>query len=178
GAASRIGVAEDVDLSAHERRDTYLAILASEFAGDPADAEQLARTLGLGAHLTRVMRDAAQLAHIWPQLGQDELLPSQVYDLLKGLDLAALQAFARIGAMSADHVAWERLHDYLGRLRFVKTELDGNYLRGLGIKPGPVYRTILGELMDAKLDGRLPGKEDEERFVREWLVKEGSLGAE
>ncbi len=177
-AVSRIGVDEDADLRGHERRDVYLAILASEFAGDPEEAVQLARELGLDAHLNRLMCDAAQLARVWPQLGEDDVQPSQVYGLLKGLDMAALEAFACIEAMSADRLAWERLYDYLQKLRYVKTELDGNYVRGLGVPPGPVYGRLLGELLDAKLDGKLSGREDEERFVREWLTSEGHLEAE
>ena len=57
-------------------------------------------------------------------------------------------------------------------------EIMNEYLRGLGVPPGPVYRRVLGELMDAKLDGKVPGREDEERFVREWLGREGLLGTE
>lgn len=177
-AGSPIGVAEDVDLSDHERRDVYLAILASEFAGDPADAKQLAKELGFGAHLHRLMHDAAQLARIWPQLGQEDLSLSQIYHLLHGLDLPALRAFANISAMSADHVAWNRLHNYLNTLHNVRTEIDGDYLRELGLPPGPLYGRLLGELLNAKLDRNLPDREAEERFVGDWLARGGLLGEE
>jgi tRNA nucleotidyltransferase (CCA-adding enzyme) len=115
------------------------------------------------------MRDAARLAHDWGRLGEDNLTPSQLYELLKGIDVAALEAYTRIGALSADTLPWGRLHDYLDRLRHVRPELDGNYLRQLGVPPGPVYRDVLGALMDAKLDGKVPTRQDEERFVKNLL---------
>ena len=172
-ADSPVNVPEDADMPARERLDTYLAVLGAEFAPQPEEAEALAQSLGLGAHHTRLMRDAARLAHDWERLGSDNLSPSQLYGLLKGLDIAALEAYTRIGPMSADTVAWGHLHDYLGRLRHVRPELDGNYLRQLGVPPGRAYRDILGALLDAKLDGKLPTRADEERFVRHLLNDTG-----
>src|SRR5207244_487498 len=81
-----------------QRHDTYLAILGAEFAGDPDEAERLGRDLGLGAHHVTLMRDAALLAERWPKLSESELAPSQVYNLLHGLDVKTLQAFTRIRA--------------------------------------------------------------------------------
>jgi tRNA nucleotidyltransferase (CCA-adding enzyme) len=175
-ADSPINLTEDANLPAHERLDTYLAILGAEFAPQPEEAEALARSLGLGAHHTRLMRDAAQLVHDWPRLGAEGLSPSQVYELLKKLDSSALEAYRRIEAMSADAPAWDRLNDYLDRLRHVRPELDGNYLKGLGLPPGAIYRDVLGALMNAKLDGQLPAREDEERFVAEWLAENNTGG--
>ncbi len=172
---SKFGPTDDGHLRPHERRDAYLAILAAEFAGDPADAEGLARSLGLGAHLARLMHDAARLAHIWPQLGQGGMPPSAVYHLLAGMDMAALRAYTQISAMAADSIAWGRLHEYLERLRHVKPELGGDYLRELGIKPGPIYRRVLDALLEAKVDGAVPLREDEERFVKNWLSREALI---
>ena len=166
---SKIGPTDDGRLRPHERRDSYLAILAAEFAGDPADAEGLARSLRLGAHLARLMHDAAKLAHIWPELGQDNMPPSAIYHLLAGIDIEALRAYTRISAMAADTLAWQRLQDYLERLRLMKPEIGGNYLRELGIAPGPIYKTILDALLQSKLDGHVTLREDEERFVQDWL---------
>jgi tRNA nucleotidyltransferase (CCA-adding enzyme) len=162
-------------LTSEERRDAYLAILASTYAGDPSKAEALARSLGLDAQQIRLMRDTARLAGLLAQLGTRDLSPSQVYRLLADLDEQALQASARSEAVQAS-AAWPRLSDYLDRLRHVKPELDGHYLRSLGVAPGPIYRRALAALHHAKLDGKLQRREDEESFVREWLEKEELSG--
>jgi tRNA nucleotidyltransferase (CCA-adding enzyme) len=56
---------------------------------------------------------------------------------------------------------------YLTQLRTVKVELSGNDLKKMGIPPGPRYRKLLAELLDAKLDGRVRTREEEMAFVRE-----------
>jgi tRNA nucleotidyltransferase (CCA-adding enzyme) len=165
-----MGPSDPGSLTRHERRDTYLAILASEFASDPADAESLARWLHLPTPQVRIMRDAARLTALWPALGADDLKPSQLYALLHPLDPASLQAFARITPLSADNVPWSRLHDYLNRLKSIKPALNGRYLQQQGIPPGPVYKALLADLLNAKLDGSLPTYQDEEQFVQSWLA--------
>ncbi len=164
--------AETPETPREVRRDTYLAILGAE-QGSPEAAESLARALHLTGPLAMLMRDAARLARLWPRLGEDEQSPSQTYNLLKDLDPNALQAYGRIEALSEDAIAWQRLHLYLDRLRHVRTETRGDYLRRLGVPTGPKYKQALEELLRAKLDGEVPGRADEERFVREWLRREG-----
>jgi len=171
---SRMAPAEGGPLSREERRDTYLAIVAAEFAVAPDDAEALARWLRLDAAQIRLMRDSARLAALWPRLGDEELRPSEIYHMLHGLDIAALRAYTHIKPLSQDSVPWSRLHDYLDRLRHIKPQINGHYLRELGMTPGPIYRKLLGELLDARLNGELPGKEDEERFVQQWLAQRGA----
>jgi len=166
----KIGPAETELLTKEERRDTYLAIIAAEFAASPEDAAALARWLRLTAPQTRLMRDAARLASIWPQLGADNQKPSETYHLLHDFDPAALQAYTRIKALAQDAVPWSRLHDYLDRLRYIKPAIKGDYLREQGIPPGPIYKQLLRDLLDAKLDGELSTREDEERFVKNWLA--------
>jgi hypothetical protein len=164
-----MGPADPDSLTRRERRDTYLSILASEFASDPAEAEALARWLRLPAPQVRLMRDAARLTAIWPALGADDLKPSQTYALLHPLDPAALRAFTRITPLSHDTVPWSRLHDYLTRLKNLKPSLNGRYLQQQRIPPGPLYKALLADLLNAKLDGALPTRQDEELFVHDWL---------
>jgi len=39
----------------------------------------------------------------------------------------------------------------------------------MGIAPGPDIKEILNLLLDARLDGRVKSKQDEEKMVRGWL---------
>jgi len=176
-APGRIKPTESASLTQEARRDTYLAVLGAE-QGSPEAAESMARSLGLAAPMITMMRDAARMAQLWPSLGEEEQPASQTYTLLKDLDVRALEAYGRIETLSQDAVAWQRLHHYLDRLRHVQPEIRGDYLRSLGIEPGPIYKRLLDDLLRAKLDGEVPERADEERFVREWLRREGLLPGE
>jgi tRNA nucleotidyltransferase (CCA-adding enzyme) len=109
-----------------------------------------------------------------------------VYNLLKGLDVNTLRialrggainrALTSIGALAGDNVAGQNLRAYLDTLRHVKPLLGGSYLQELGVEPGPIYSRILRELQEAKLEGQLPERADEEKFVRDLLEREGRTG--
>jgi tRNA nucleotidyltransferase (CCA-adding enzyme) len=157
-------------LTKEQRRDAYLAVIAAEFAGAPGEAEELARWLKLPAPMFRLMHDAAQLVGVWEQLGEEGQQPSTTYRLLRGLDPRAIEAALRIGPLTENTHASSHVSEYLQRLRFVKPELNGEYLRALGVPSGPIYRQILDALLDAKLDGQLPDRAAEEEFVRQKLA--------
>jgi tRNA nucleotidyltransferase (CCA-adding enzyme) len=56
--------------------------------------------------------------------------------------------------------------DFLTTTRRVRPILRGDDLRGLGLRPGPIYRDILNSLLYARLDGHVQSRDDELRFVR------------
>lgn len=170
----KMGPPPDATLTPDERRDTYLAVLAAEFASDPDEAEGIARWLRLPMPQIKLMRDAARLAQLWPELGADNRRPSETYAILHDLDIAALQAYTRIKPLAQDTIPWSRLHDYLNRLLNIKPILAGDYLRQQGIPPGPIYKHALKALHNAKLDGDLPEREDEIRFLEDWLARHQS----
>ncbi len=155
-------------LTPEQRQSTLLALLGAQYP--PRQAEQIARYLRLTASHIRLVRDAARLAELRPRLAAPGIRPSDVYSLLKGLDPRALEACLRLPPSPENNAAWERVRQYLEELRYVRPELDGTYLRALGLPPGPLYRRILDALRAAKLDGLLPTREHEERFVAHWLT--------
>ncbi|MBE0416101.1 MAG: hypothetical protein IBX36_06155, partial [Dehalococcoidia bacterium] len=60
---------------------------------------------------------------------------------------------------------------YLSDLRYVKSSLDGEDLKGFGVPPGPRLGRMLEALRDAKLDGKVSTKGEEEALVRQWLTQ-------
>ncbi len=167
----KIRPGEDGSLTQEDRRNTYLAVLGAETSKDPEEAENVARWLNLPAPHVKLMREASRLAVLWPQLGDEEQSRWQTYKLLRDIDVRALQAYSRVEALQADMVAWQRLKLYLDTLRHIKPELKGDYLESIGAKPGPLYREILEQLLEAKIEGRAPTRGDEEEFVRERLAE-------
>ena len=161
---------EPIEGGKQERLETHLAALAIHFAGtDPELAEGLARFLHMPLPLVKLMRDAAGLMSVWDRLGAEEQKPSETYRLLHTLNPASLQAVARLNPSSHNSVEWDRLRQYVEVWTHVKTALNGEYLKKLGVKAGPIYGEVLGVLHDATLDGEVPTEAQEERFVTEWL---------
>ncbi len=55
---------------------------------------------------------------------------------------------------------------YCVHLRFIRPFLRGRDLKALGLPPGPRYRQILEELLDARLNGRVETREEEAVLAR------------
>ena len=62
---------------------------------------------------------------------------------------------------------------YLRELRGAQPRVNGNSLKSLGLTPGPVYRWVLGQVLEARLDGRATTLEDEKALVRRLLAERG-----
>jgi len=103
--------------------------------------------------------------HVFYVFYKEPKLPlSRVYELLKPLDTEAILLMM---AKAKKENAKKYISLYLTRLRTIKVELSGNDLKKMGIPPGPRYKKLLTELMNAKLDGMVRSREEEEAFVRE-----------
>ena len=83
--------------------------------------------------------------------------------LLRGLEPTAIAAWA---ALAQEATMRQRLLDYVRRLRYVKSMLNGHDLLALGVANGPAIGRLLAELLEARLDGLVHTRADEEAFVR------------
>ena len=54
---------------------------------------------------------------------------------------------------------------YFHRYRNVQTELKGKDLKAMGIPPGPIYRQLLDELLDARINKQVENRSEEFRFL-------------
>jgi tRNA nucleotidyltransferase (CCA-adding enzyme) len=94
---------------------------------------------------------------------EQELSSSRIYDLLSPLDVESILLMM---AKAKKETARKHISLYLTRLRNVKVMLTGNDLKKMGIPPGPKYKKILADLLDAKLDGAVKNREEELDFVK------------
>jgi len=94
--------------------------------------------------------------------------PSTLYFMLHDLRPEAL---VYVQAIAGDDVQSRRVEHYLMDLKGAKPHLTGRDLARLGLPPGPHFGEILHALQVAKLDGRVPSKHDEERFLLEQIEK-------
>jgi tRNA nucleotidyltransferase (CCA-adding enzyme) len=147
----------------------YLAILVYPLTNE--ETEPLISFLRLPKSLAQTLRDTIALKVKLPSLANPKLTPSRIYRLLHGYSLQAVTA----NSLACDSpMAHQHIHLFLNKLRYVKSALTGNDLQKMGIAPGPQMKELLQRLHEAKLDGKVTSKRDEEGLVKGWLDSKGT----
>ncbi len=121
-----------------------------------ADAETLSQLLALREEATAPLSQPAT-----------RIAPSAIYRLLEDYAGDALAIFS---IATDDARVRERVDLFVQRLRGVAPALTGNDLKKMGIPAGPAYRKILARLRDARLDGEITTRSEEEKLVRNQLI--------
>ena len=95
--------------------------------------------------------------------------PSQVYRLFTHLSDEALVLLLAKQLSMQHGVRLSLLKRHIMayvKNRTIKTALTGRDLQTMGLKPGPQYKTILGKLLDARMDGIITTEAEERVFVQ------------
>ena len=145
----------------------YQLLLVYHLSGE--DIERLIARLKIVGELGRNMRKLPRLKGDFTALADLALPPSSIYRLLKRYPTAAIAACA---LASDSPIIRSYLERYLDHLRYVKTFLDGEDLIRLGVKPGPRLGRVLETLREARLDGLVSTREEEEALVRQLQGKD------
>jgi len=98
--------------------------------------------------------------------------PAQMYRLLADLSNEALVLLLAKQVSRQHGVRLSLLKRHLltyVKNRAVKTALTGRDLQAMGLKPGPQYKTILGKLLNARIDGIITTEAEERAFVQKRL---------
>ncbi|MEO5864617.1 MAG: hypothetical protein ABIQ79_06245 [Nitrospiraceae bacterium] len=146
----------------------YLMALSSESSPDVVAAmirrlalsREQAKTVSAGG--SRIDRALKRLTD------KGTVRPSQVFRLLADLSDEALVLLLAEQISRQHGVRLSLLKRHLlsyVKNRGVKTALTGRDLQAMGLKPGPQYRTILGQLLDARIDGMITTEAEERAFV-------------
>jgi tRNA nucleotidyltransferase (CCA-adding enzyme) len=141
----------------------YLALLAYRLTAE--EVGKLISYLRLPKATAQVLGDTLAIKDNMKELSTQGLAPSAIYDILHGCVLTALMANS-LGAGSA--TAAEHIELYLNVLRHVNPVLSGEDLKKLGVPDGPKIKEILQRLREARLDGKISSKKEEEAMVRGW----------
>jgi len=92
-------------------------------------------------------------------ISRENLKNSELYELLSDLPNESIAfIYAKIKEIGKDNVK-----KYYDTGYGAKVKIDGNFLKSLGISPGPMYREILRSLILAKIDGKV---KDEKEYVK------------
>ncbi|MBU1343827.1 MAG: CBS domain-containing protein [Proteobacteria bacterium] len=76
-----------------------------------------------------------------------------------------------IMALTTDEEIRKAISTFYTHQRSIKPYLKGRDLLKIGIQPGPVYSTLLNQVLNAKLDGQLKTKKKEIIFATEYAKK-------
>jgi tRNA nucleotidyltransferase (CCA-adding enzyme) len=152
-----------------DRPIVYLMALSSE--SSPAVVAAMIRRFALSrVHAENVSAGGSRIDRALKQLtNKGTVRPSQVYRLLADLSDEALVLLLakQVGRQHGVRLSLLKRHlsTYV-KNRTVKTALTGLDLKSMGLKPGPQYKTILGKLLDARIDGMITTEAEERAFVQ------------
>ncbi|TRZ94023.1 MAG: CCA tRNA nucleotidyltransferase [Dehalococcoidia bacterium] len=141
----------------------YLCLLIYNLTDE--ENEQFLSRFNFQKRLSQAMRHALQLKTKLHTLANPQLKPSDIYQLLCSYTTQAIQA----NFLAAESpIASQHLQSYLAKLRYVKPLLNGEDLKRMGVPQGTQMGEILNALHEAKLNGEVRTREEEEKLVYNW----------
>ena len=138
----------------------YFCLLTYSFS--EREIEQFLDRLNIPAKLSRAMRDTLNLKTKLSLLDKSSIKASEIYYLLHEYEPLAIQANAIASESSMVHY---HLQLFLTKLRYVRTSLNGEELKRLGISSGPEMGKVLQSLHTAKLDGEVSTRTEEKKLA-------------
>ncbi len=145
----------------------YLALFAYRL--DDEELEGLLARLKVGRSGADHLRLSCSLKKVLPQLGRARR-PSRVYRLLEPYPGRVLA----VAWVATDRKRLrERLLRYQTEWRLVEPEVTGDDLKAMGLRPGPLFGRLLGTLRDARLDGKVSTRGEEEALLEKLVAAGG-----
>jgi tRNA nucleotidyltransferase (CCA-adding enzyme) len=95
---------------------------------------------------------------------------SEMYELLEALS-TEVKLFMMAKTTKKETKQWISL--FFTTLRGLKPLLKGNDLIRLGVRPGPIMKEILADLLRARLDQRIKTRDDEVDYVKRTYINQG-----
>ncbi|MBI5745866.1 MAG: CBS domain-containing protein [Nitrospirae bacterium] len=89
---------------------------------------------------------------------QKNIRPSEIYHLLKPVSIELLILMM---AKAKEDKVKKAISLYLANLQGIKTSITGSDLKRIGLAPGPLFKEIMGKVLDARLDGDVRSREEE-----------------
>lgn len=96
-------------------------------------------------------------------------LPADNSSLYRELSVFNTELLLYIMAAAGNKKIEKAVSFYITNLREAGISLQGRDLIELGMKPGPMFKTIMEEILKAKLNGQLKNKDDEIAFAKKHM---------
>jgi tRNA nucleotidyltransferase (CCA-adding enzyme) len=91
--------------------------------------------------------------------------PPRPVDLHRWLSPLAMEVLLFLMAVTSQERVRQWLSRYISQLRNMRPLLSGHDLKRLGVPPGPGYKAILHDLLQARLNGEVATADEERRLV-------------
>ncbi|MBI3741833.1 MAG: CBS domain-containing protein [Chloroflexi bacterium] len=130
----------------------------------PAQIQEVAHHLMLSNEIRDTILQAIGLLSHRDALSAQKVTPSVLVRILDPISEDAREIFSI--ALDEPHVR-VNLARYHDEWRLIAAELNCDDLKQMGIPPSPRYREILTRLRDARLDGRVSSRAEEEDYVQQ-----------
>ena len=161
--AERFGQARK--LSAPDLPSSVLYVALLTYRLNEKEIGQFISYLQLLKKTAQVLRDITSLKSKTDSLSVSGLAPSRIYSLLHDYSPTALIA----NSLATDSpTAEENTQLFLSVLRYVNPTLSGDDIKKMDIPSGPRIEEILSRLREARLDGKVSTKKEEEEMVKGW----------
>ncbi|MCX6012056.1 MAG: CCA tRNA nucleotidyltransferase [Chloroflexi bacterium] len=143
----------------------YFAMLSYNL--NKSECEIFISRLGISSRAAQVIRDVHSLKKYFDVLSSKDLSSSNIYHILEFYSLESIQ----ISILAQDlPLIKQRLELFLKELRNVKTSLDGEVLKEMGVPEGLKLGQMLRKLKDARLDGLVKTPEEEIIFIKKLIA--------
>lgn len=150
----------------------YMMVLLSELKED--QVEDILHRYSLDLYSQQAVRESRMVPGIIQKLQPyNDLPPSYIYSLIGTWHPESVLYL--LLSIRGEQI-WEAVTRYLDARDRVRIEINGHHLKDMGLKPGPVYSQILGELYRYRLDGLVASKDEEVALVESW-IKEGKYSS-
>jgi tRNA nucleotidyltransferase (CCA-adding enzyme) len=115
-------------------------------------------------HKKGLLKEKEATDKILKELGRNRRFSnSEIYWLLQD---RSHESLLYLIAMARKKTAKKAVSLFVTHLRHYKTEIKGADLKRMGYRSGPIYKTILNHLLEAKLDGEVETRADETKFIK------------
>ena len=113
--------------------------------------------------MAKAFKDTIKLRDELYLLANTSIKRSEIYYLLDKYDQLAIRANALV---SATTIIQTNIELFENKLRYIKTSINGDDLKGINIHAGPALGNILHIVHKAKLDGEVSSRSEELRLAK------------
>jgi tRNA nucleotidyltransferase (CCA-adding enzyme) len=130
--------------------------------------EQICTRLNVPLKERNILFEMRYKAEKQLSLLENEPSPFSKQDLYWALINFKTEYILYIMALSKDEKIKKAISNFYTHQRNIKPCIQGRDLLKIGLQPGPVFSTILNQVLNAKLDGQLKTKKEEIKFAADY----------